>query len=362
MRKILYIMHIDWKWIKQRPQFLAEELNKGNRVLVIYPFSNRRKYLQKNKNSTRISKFPLLVFPYASKFKVSEKLNRIFHRLTITIVNKIWRPDHIWITYPNNIRMISEKTTTPIIYDCMDSYKDMTSIDNSITEIIKNEKRLVDRASLVFCSSEYLKERLVNDYCIEKKKITTLRNGYNGKLIPINSADLDQYTKKRNYKIGYVGTISHWFDWKKILHSLNYIDNIEYHIIGPLEIGMKIVKHPRIIYHGVVAHEELYEKVINYDCLCMPFIVDEIIKAVDPVKLYEYINFNKNIICIYYDEISRFQDFVHFYETAEQLTDSINKIIKDNKLKYSKEMRLEFLEKNSWSERVSKVDKYLSRR
>ena len=48
----------------------------------------------------------------------------------------------------------------------------------------------------------------------------------------------------------------------------------------------------------------------------MPFILNELIESVDPVKLYEYINFEKNIICIKYDEILRFKDFVYFYNTA----------------------------------------------
>ena len=33
---ILYVIHIDWNWIKQRPQFLAESLNVYYNVNVLY--------------------------------------------------------------------------------------------------------------------------------------------------------------------------------------------------------------------------------------------------------------------------------------------------------------------------------------
>ena len=36
MKKILYLMGIDWYWIKQRPQIIAEMLNKDYDVTVAY--------------------------------------------------------------------------------------------------------------------------------------------------------------------------------------------------------------------------------------------------------------------------------------------------------------------------------------
>lgn len=36
MKKILYMMGIDWYWIKQRPQILSLELDKDYSVTVVY--------------------------------------------------------------------------------------------------------------------------------------------------------------------------------------------------------------------------------------------------------------------------------------------------------------------------------------
>ena len=36
MKKILYLMHVPWGWIKQRPHFIAENLSKYYKVNVFY--------------------------------------------------------------------------------------------------------------------------------------------------------------------------------------------------------------------------------------------------------------------------------------------------------------------------------------
>ena len=77
----------------------------------------------------------------------------------------------------------------------------------------------------------------------------------------------------------------------------------------------------------------------------------DIIKSVDPVKLYEYINFNKNIICLKYEEVERFEPFVYFYNNFEDFKAIINHLKENNSLKYSQTERLDFLQQNTWKER-----------
>ncbi len=46
-------MHIDWNWIKQRPQFIAEGLSKKYKVDVVYKYSYRNKNYQQNENELK---------------------------------------------------------------------------------------------------------------------------------------------------------------------------------------------------------------------------------------------------------------------------------------------------------------------
>jgi sulfatase maturation enzyme AslB (radical SAM superfamily) len=87
----------------------------------------------------------------------------------------------------------------------------------------------------------------------------------------------------------------------------------------------------------------------------MPFKINDLILSVDPVKLYEYVNFNKNIITVHYEEIERFHEFVHFYNDTEEYLSVIKELKGNNTLKYSNEQRQKFLVENTWNKRVEQI-------
>ena len=59
MKKILYVMNVEWNWIKQRPHFIAEGLSKNHHVEVLYRYWYNRKglTLNRNENSVKLSQF-----------------------------------------------------------------------------------------------------------------------------------------------------------------------------------------------------------------------------------------------------------------------------------------------------------------
>ena len=91
----------------------------------------------------------------------------------------------------------------------------------------------------------------------------------------------------------------------------------------------------------------------------MPFIINDLILSVDPVKLYEYINFNKPIFSIYYDEIKRFSSFIKFYSSKQELSQLLSNSDEILVKKYDEESRRDFLKENSWNVRVHRIDEIL---
>ena len=94
----------------------------------------------------------------------------------------------------------------------------------------------------------------------------------------------------------------------------------------------------------------------DIDCLIMPFIVNDVVEYVDPVKLYEYISWGKCIIASYYPEIDRFSDFVYFYHSYEEYADLIRKLCKNGfPAKYNESQQKEFLAENTWDFRMDGI-------
>lgn len=347
-------MHVDWDWIKQRPQFIAEKLAVHFNLLICYPISRKRSLLSKN-NRQGLNLCPFISIPFRQKNKVLYYLNIYMLKIFFGLVIYIFKPDFIWVTSPELFPYIPSKKSK-LIYDCMD---DICEFHHSpmYRNVLENlEKSLLVSSSLVFTSSEHL-INVINSRVNIITKVHLIRNSFGGEILPIQASSLPK--QKTNYKIGYIGTISSWFDFDTINYCLDRINNIEMHLIGPIEMGVVKNNHERMYFYGPIKHEDLYDYCKDFDCLILPFKINRLIKSVDPVKLYEYINYNKPIISVYYEEIARFMPFVYFYNDSHSLYDLLlNLINRSFPKKYNEHERQEFLQKNSWDARINDIIKH----
>src|SRR2546422_1689702 len=95
--RILYAMHVDWRWIKQRPHFLAEELSKDYEVLVLFRPHARRLGLPRN--ASVVHRLPFLPVP-RSVGRVAGVLDVLSQRLWLTLVSWLFKPHVVWLTFP----------------------------------------------------------------------------------------------------------------------------------------------------------------------------------------------------------------------------------------------------------------------
>ena len=353
MKKILYIMGIDWYWIRQRPQIIAEMLSEDYDVTVGYYHEVFVRQQLRTENDELEKSFAIPAIPYRDKSKLAFWIQRCFFK---KVNRNIENYDVIWITNPLLYRYISSGFQGKIVYDCMDDHLALCNdikIRNRINEV---ETALVRRADLIFTSSVGLTKKIEN--LCGKVQPVLIRNGFVWDEI---HAPVKREKKEKNYKIGYFGTIAEWFDFSALLDSLEHFPEVEYHLWGPV-INIEIPKHPRIFMEGVIEHSRLWDGMKTMDCMIMPFKVTKAIEAVDPVKLYEYISMGKSIISVYYKEVERFSPFVSFYHSYKELNVVIKELIqKKFQAVYDERSQQEFLKENSWNSRYKIIKKEVER-
>jgi len=350
-KRMLYICHVDWNWIKQRPHFLAERLADQFDIRVLYAYQNRHRDTLQKRAGEQITPYPLYRLPMAGRIPtIGAIADKLLKWQFVRHLNR-HKPDCVFFTYPDQVNLLPKNYTGKVIYDCMDNHAEMQSLDHRKQQIQAQEKQLLTRADVVLVTSQRLMDVLVERYGEKHlEKMILVRNGYNGALL---AADSTESPTKDFFEISYFGTISHWFNFDFILKSLEEFPKLRYKIIGPADA--QLPQADRIRYPGTVEHHKLFDAIKDTDCLIMPFRLNQIILAVDPVKLYEYINFNKNILTVRYDEIERFSPFVHFYTDYESFRNQIQAMMEDNTLKYTSQQREEFLWENSWDARVQTI-------
>ena len=346
--RILYLNHVCWEWIFQRPQILALQLEKDFECTVLNKmFILGRTVAHDNVEPKERKNVWLL--PKGQKYKIINSINNLLYRMKVKRIARNF--DLIWACHPSVYDGIPKDYNGLIVYDCMDNHVALT-FESNRKRLKKLEDALIKRADLILVSSMKLKEVIPG-----LENAILVRNGFISDVIPhpIKTAEI-----KRRYKIGYFGTISSWFDFKTLENSLEYNSKIEYHVIGPLSMDVGGINNDKIIFEGMVEHKKLGEKIDDYDALIMPFIVNDIILSVDPVKLYEYINFGKCVISVWYPEIDRFEPFVYFYKDAEEYNSLMGELsARGFPPKYNERQREEFLKNNSWEARYRVIKENL---
>lgn len=351
MKKILYMMGIDWYWIKQRPQIFAEMLNEDYEVTVVYPKEVFQHIsLRKDQDELHDSK-AVAAIPYRDKLQSAFFVQKMLYRLKIHDYD---RYDIIWIGHPLLYRYLPPKVAAKIVYDCMDNHVALCN-DNRIKKVIrKTERDLIHRADLILASSNGLRQKIKQ--IDSKKQVELVRNGFKKEEVLF----YEKNEKKNSWKIGYIGTIAEWFDFQLLEASLKKFSNIEYFLWGPLAVS-KPQEHSKIHFKGVLEHKDIAKAVAEMDGLIMPFKVNSIIEDVDPVKLYEYINIGKAIIVPYYKEIERFRPFVSFYQDHESFFEVLRKLQEDEfQPIYTEKEKNDFLDNNTWQCRYTQIKEYLN--
>jgi hypothetical protein len=288
-----------------------------------------------------------------SRFALVRKINEAITRQYYARLASSFDPDLVWVTFPDIYSMLGRDIVgkRPIIYDCMDDAREFVHLQDRKDNLALAEQGLLQETAVVFASSQRLMEKLIGRGC-DPEKLKLVRNAFGGEVLLQGGSDRVG-GDSGVFRICYFGTISEWIDFEAILYALEGCSGVEFHFFGPA--NSPVPKHPGIHNHGPVKHDELFARVRDYDCFIMPFTVNELIRSVDPVKLYEYINLGKNIISARYDEILRFEPFVHFYDNKFELLAIVKSLSAGNALKYSRQQRAAFLENNSWTHRAQAV-------
>lgn len=357
MNKLLYLINVNWNWIKQRPQYLAEAMAMYLEVDVYEKKIYRKHNLVAN-SIERVKLHKLFRLPMQTQFDVIDRIN--FYLMRRQLLQVIEKYDYIWISNANDYQLIKDKISNQkIIYDCMDDYiefPDVKKDKNKVLEYMRNEHDLLLDSNFVFTSAEYLKSIILSRYNdIGNDKINVINNAVTCKLLEqVNSDTLK--TKNEKKVITYIGTISKWINWNFILKSLNMFDNIEYHFWGPKEVD--IPQHNGVLYEGILPQNQIFTEMRKSDLLIMPFIINELILSVNPVKLYEYILSGVPALACGYSETEKFNEFVYLYYNEDDFIHIIKKLSEDV-LEVKSNDGFNFVKNNTWESRAKTIAKII---
>lgn len=353
--KIAYFAPIYFDDLKQRPQYIAEELSKYHEIYYIEPTISFIRYLLKGGRHCKGISYDINSKLHIIRLDGSMTLHKsitLFDICNLNSISEKWQLrkliqecDIVWVGYPGWYSVIKSYKNKKIIYDKMDDNAQLAHMKSIRKYIQLVEPKLLEKSDRIIVSSQKFYEELQTKY----KNITLMRNAVEKKDFQGVPISFEPFEMKEYYNYAYFGTIGDWFDFNVIKQILIQHKNNKIYLIGN-NLVEKYVDE-RVIYIDSLTKNELFRYVMQFDIFLYPFKQDNFLESINPVKIYEYIALNKPIIAVRSKETEVLKDYCYLYD---------NKIPKNIYLKrplINTEELLKFLDKNSWENRIKNLRK-----
>lgn len=350
---------ISWDLRYQRPQQISHELAKnGHRVFYIeheflsHPNPNSKfapiQVIKKNKNI-----YQIIISASRELFIYQEKPSSSDQKIIIASIKNLIKQAHITnpigkIDHPF-WGFIVDNLSIPFIYDCMDNHSGFKDSAKNIDTI---EKELVNKSNKVIVTSKFL-ENKIN----QPQKTILVPNGVD--FVHFNSPQKTIPEDIKNIKhpiIGYYGAISHWLDLKAIEDSLSKHPDKSFVFIGKIE-NQEItkLKYKNLFLLGEKPYSEIPKYLNQFDVALIPFLLTPLIKATNPVKIYEYFSAGKKVVSTKLPELIPFSDNI-FFSSSNNFSDKISLALKSPDKASSK---ITIAKNSTWTQRTDLIEKTL---
>lgn len=305
------------------------------------------------------------IIPFQGKLKVIKEINNLILRRTIEKLEKKYCFDTIIITNPNDLEILSDSliNNKNLIYDCMDNYKKFPGSDE--LKLIKNETKLLKLSDNIIVSSDDLLKELMKYNLETMNNIKVVNNGVDIEKFKANihkgNVVADIFKNDEKQKICYVGTISDWVDLDLISEVAKKYNDVNFYFIGPIDKNLDIEiyrSYQNIIFTGVQPYQSIPEILNSVDIAIMPFILNDLVMSVNPVKIYEYLAMGKPVIATRYSETEKFGNLINLYSTLSEFDNIIINLLNEED-KDLQQKRVDYAKNNSWASRVKDFEECL---
>ena len=161
--------------------------------------------------------------------------------------------------------------------------------------------------------------------------------------------------------IGYFGAIAEWFDVELIAQAARERPQWSFVLVGrtagaslgPLR-GLKNVH-----LTGERPYGQLPGFLAGFDVACIPFKVDMLTRATNPVKFFEYLSAGKPVVATALCELAPHAKYFHSIQPGEGLVAAAEQALADNDAEMAAARRL-FARQNTWEARRERLAEALA--
>lgn len=167
--------------------------------------------------------------------------------------------------------------------------------------------------------------------------------------------------------VGYVGVLEsggayEWIDWDLVERTIVALPEFDFVFVGPYPAGgraAELAKHANVRLLGGKPHTDVPRYIARFDVCWVPFAENDVVRACNPVKIYEYFALGKPVISTPVADLAQLGGLATVVRGAGAAVGAIRAAIGTDDPR-ARDARRAIAKENSWAARAAEIEKFAS--
>lgn len=348
---------IDWNLRIQRPQQLALDLaRRGHRVLYLSPsfkHTNTPGYtITQPDDNAPIYQINLHTKDRASIYDGAPATHLRDHLLLglRQLLGDVGVSININIVdHPGWVEIATQVPRAKVIYDCMDNHH---GFEESGSQLPGDERRLIDASDAVVVTSNHIHAEVTPHHAT----VPMIRNACSPDHFACEAKPVVNGARP---VIGYFGAIAEWFDAALVEQVAAQMSDCDFVLIGgdTAKVQEKLTHLSNVHFVGEIEYATLPQHVQAMDVLLIPFLINPLTLATNPVKAYEALAAGKPVVATPMPELmdTDLAPFVKIGGDSNEIELGLRAALTERGDEDVRQRRIAFAREQTWSHRVDNL-------